>query len=232
MAKGDVTGMKGGQGVYGMLRDNISTARTIMMPGRAEWGSLGRKYAGGGRGLTGLWAGGRAYMGVGAAPGTVGMLERHWRAGGLTALEARGGRAFRQVAGGMALGGAMIGTSMLTGWSVFDQAQAMGGAALMGRKLAPWARGGGPGRQAGLGVAMGAAGFGAQYLSTGELMAGATGWGAMRAAQWYAGNKAIAAGGGMGARTLLSGGRFGGGWGRAAGAAAGIGAAVGLGYLL
>jgi len=213
MAKlpGGPTGIKGGQGVYGMLRDNAGIARDIMMPGKKEMASLSRRFKSGGGGLTGMWSVGSGFFNA-KAPGTVGMLERHWQSKGMSALEAKGGRAFRQVAGGMALGGAMIGTSMLTGYSVFDQAQFIGGAALAGNKLGAWAKGGKTpggriGRQVGLGAAMVGAGLGTQALSIGEITMGAAGWGATRAAQWYGG----------GAN------KYGGGWTRAAVAGAGIG---------
>jgi hypothetical protein len=206
-----------------MLMGNLSTARTVMMPGKREMAALGRRFHKAGGGLGGAWAAGKAYMGVGIGPGTVGMLQRHWQGGGLSALEAKGGVALRRAAGGTALGAAMMGTSMLTGWSVFDQAQAIAAGGLMGRHLSSWAQRGGVGRQIGLGMSIAGAAAGGQYLSAGEIALGMGGYGAVRGVQALLGNKMLPAGGGMGARTLLSKGRIGGAWGRAAGAAAGIG---------
>lgn len=229
---GGITGQKGGGGVRQMLMGNLSTARTVLMPGKREMAALGRRFRGGGGGLTGMWGAGKAYFGAGVGPGTVGMLQRHWQGGGLSALEAKGGLGFRRAAGGGALGAAMLGTSMLTGWSVFDQAQAIAGGGLMGRHLSAWAQRGGVGRQIGLGGAMAGAAFGAQYLSVGEIALGAAGYGAVRGAQAIARATAGPAPGlsigkfpvrkgpfGPGIRTRS----FGGGWARAAGAAAGIG---------
>lgn len=220
--KGQISGIKGTGSagfVKGSLVPNMQALRSIFAIGAHERSALGRRWKSAPGAISGAVGMGKAYMGF-AGAGTRGMVERGWRGAGMAAAEVPGAWAARKMGPAMGLGAAMIGASMATGVSVFDQAQGIGGGALAYRGLSKWAQGGGLGRQVAMGLGMAGAAGGAGWLSTGELALGGIGYGAVRGAQSLIGAAAVAK------APWLS--RIGGGRGRAIGAAAG----VGLGLLI
>jgi hypothetical protein len=212
-----IKGHGAGGWVKGSLVPGMQQARSALMPSRA---SMRGAYRRGGGGIGGMGAALGQYFGGGSTfrrkfPGLA-QEAASWGLGNERAIGAGLRYTGRIGAGAAGLGIAMIGTSMATGVSVFDQAQGIGGGYLAYRGMAQWAGRGGMGRQVATGLGMAGAAAGAGWLSTGELMLGGMGHGAVRGAQALGVGAAL-----VGKVPGLA--RFGGGYARAAGAAAGIG---------